>query len=74
MLQLELSHPTQADKDRVLALQRDAGGRFRGQLERRIAGRWYAILSPSPGTEEGWRVSRTLQLPDEGIIELGAGT
>jgi hypothetical protein len=73
-LRLELSHPTQSQKDRVLALQRDPSGRFRGQLERRIAGRWYAILSPASGGEEDWRVTRTVRFPNEGTIELGAGT
>jgi len=73
-LRLELSHPTRAERDRVLSLRRDATGRFRGQLERRIEGRWYAILSPSNESATQWRLSRTLQLPDAGTIELGTGT
>jgi hypothetical protein len=73
-LRLELSHPTQASKDRVLALRRDASGRFRGQLERQLVGRWYATLSPVVSGPESWRLTRTLQLPAESIIELGDGT
>lgn len=73
-LRLELSHPTQASRDHVLLLERDSFGRFRGQLERRIAGRWYAILGPGGEGADAWRLTHTLQLPDEGTIVLGAGT
>jgi hypothetical protein len=85
-LALALSHPTRASSDRSILLVRSDAGPFRGQLNAKLSGRWYAVLAPSDLASTGdasapvatavasdsWRLTTTLQLPSsEPLIIVG---
>ncbi len=75
-LELELSHPTQADRDCRVILARTAPGRFRGQLPRGLDGRWYARLRPAKSgdhaaSEIDWQLTRVVRLPAPQPIHFG---
>jgi hypothetical protein len=87
-LVLEFSHPTRASMDRSISLVRLGTGTFRGQLDAKLSGRWYASLAPRRGTPEpdskasiagtpspaAWRISTTLTLPSSKPLVLdGSG-
>jgi hypothetical protein len=76
-VQLDLSHPTRAERDRRIVLARTAPGRFRGELPDGLEGRWYAALLPvgvdrARASADDWRLARTLQLPSAEPIVFGA--
>lgn len=48
-LHLQLSHPTHAERDVTLELQRDDSGIYRGDLRRGVTGRHYVRLEPVGG-------------------------
>ncbi len=58
-LDLELAHPTHADRDTTLHLVRGADGVFRATAPAPLRGRWYASLTPPDG---GWRLVGELTL------------
>jgi len=75
-LRLEMHHPTNAQRDRVVLLRRDTRGLFRGRVEESLSGRWYASLEPAEGSagerqEPGWRITETLMLPASDPVSLG---
>jgi hypothetical protein len=85
---LNLSHPTRAARDHSISLVRSGPGPFRGQLDAKLSGRWYASLAPRSGTPEldsktsdaggsdpaPWRISTTLTLPSSKPLVLdGSG-
>jgi hypothetical protein len=75
-LQLELSHPTLASRDRQVLLRRGEGPAvFRGRLPPFLSGRWYATLSPPPGSSsavsEPWRLREEIRLPREAPFRIG---
>lgn len=77
-LSLELSHPTLASRDRqVLLRRREDSGAFRGRLPPGLSGRWYATLTPSPGSSptlpEPWRLRQEIRLPLEAPLRIGHG-
>ncbi|MBW2494341.1 MAG: FixH family protein [Deltaproteobacteria bacterium] len=87
-LVLHFSHPTRAASDRSVSLSRPDAGSFRGQLDARLSGRWYASLTPpeaastdaapvpeaAPAAADAWRLSTTLYLPSaEPLIMGGSG-
>ncbi len=49
-LLLELSHPTHAERDLAVELQRDASGIYRADAQRRVDGRHYVRLQPEDGS------------------------
>lgn len=67
-LRLYLSHPTHAERDLALDLERDAGGLYRGSARRAVTGRHYLRLQPAEG---GWLVARELAAESH---ELSLGT
>jgi hypothetical protein len=70
---LELSHPTRAERDALLTLQRAADGVYRGSLDAPLQGRrFYARLEPEDETL-GWRISDTLALSDRETFALRSG-
>jgi len=85
-LVLELSHPTRASSDRSISLARSDAGSFRGRLEAKLSGRWYAALAPRDFSPSGvepasssvdaasgsWRLSGTLRLPSSETLIMGA--
>jgi hypothetical protein len=77
-LSLELSHPTLASRDRRVRLRRPEGSPvFRGRLPPGLEGRWYATLSPDPGSSpavsEPWRLREEIRLPLEAPLRMGHG-
>jgi len=58
-LHLELHHPTQASRDRLLELVRDGTGAFRAAARGDLAGRWHATLAPRAGA---WRLAGPITL------------
>ncbi len=84
-LVLDLSHPTQSSRDRLISLVRSDSGPFRGQLSAQLSGRWYAVLSPwydAPASEppvssatvdasDPWRLTTTLHLPSLDLLVMG---
>ena len=75
-LELSLSHPTQAHRDRRVVLARTAPGRYAGRLPRGLEGRWYARLRPatagdSANSSVDWQLTRTLRLPAAEPIRFG---
>ena len=76
-LDLELSHATHAERDRVLRLQQVEIGIYRGQLEPQLAGHWYATLRPGargdPLANDGpaWRLSRRVDFATTGLVLFG---
>ena len=82
-LDLELSHATHAERDRVLRLQQVETGVYRGQLEPNLGGHWYATLRPGnrggplDGDGLAWRLSRRIDLATAKVVLFGepkAGT
>lgn len=61
-LRLALRHPTQAERDQVLRLVREAPGRYSAPVGL-PDGRWVATLEPEPGD---WRIRQRLDLHREG--------
>jgi hypothetical protein len=62
MLDLELSHPTRADRDRTLRAVRGADGAYRAPVTGDpgdLQGRWNAILGPATGA---WRLAGPIEL------------
>lgn len=77
-LSLELSHPTLASRDRQVLLRRGEGSAvFRGRLPPSLSGRWYATLSPPPGSSsavsEPWRLREEIRLPRGAPFRIGHG-
>ncbi len=76
-LRLELSHPTQAERDRTFFLSRTSHGDFRAALGQPIEGRWYATLAPAEEDASGsvpagsWQLSQRITLPAPDGIQLG---
>jgi hypothetical protein len=75
-LYLELSHPTLASRDRqVLLRRREGSSLFRGQLPPFLSGRWYATVTPPPGSSSGlsqtWRLREEIRLPQEAPQRMG---
>jgi len=55
MLELEMSHPLEADRDFSTRLSRIARGQYAGRLQNAVASRWHWSLQP---TEAGdWRLA-----------------
>jgi hypothetical protein len=70
-LDLELSHATSADRDVRVRLLRSPAGGFRGQLDFRLEGRYYASISSWASEGRSWRLQTTVRLPSESILRLG---
>lgn len=64
-LRLRLIHPTRAGMDRILILERDPGGVYRGELEPMAAGNWHLQLETN-----AWRLPGRLPLPGSGRVGL----
>jgi len=65
-LEIELLHPTLEKLDQTVVLRRAGPGiRFRGDLDRFIAGRWLAAVIPLGEMEESqrWRLKKRISLP-----------
>ncbi len=65
-LELELLHPTLEKLDQTVVLRRSGPGiRFRGELDRFIAGRWSVAVVPLGEMEESqsWRLKKRIVLP-----------
>jgi len=56
-LRLQLSHPTHAERDVQLLLQRDGSGLYRADARRPVEGRHYLRLQPD---DDGWLLAREL--------------
>ncbi len=66
-LHLQLLHPTHADRDRSLQLQRDASG-YNAELAVPLQkARWYLRLQP---TDARWRLSGELNYPHSRSVRL----
>lgn len=61
-LNLSLAHPLEADRDRVLQLERVDNGLYQGQLASPSRQRWHWRLTP-PG-DDGWLLDGTLLSPE----------
>lgn len=48
-LRLSLSHPTHAERDRLVELRRDDSGVYRGGVSEAVTGRYYLRLEPVDG-------------------------
>ena len=77
-LSLELSHPTLASRDRqALLRRREDTTVFRGRLPPDLSGRWYATLTPHPGSSsavsEPWRLREEIRLPQGAPLRIGHG-
>jgi hypothetical protein len=70
-LDLELAHPTHADRDTTLRLVRGADGVFRATAPDALAGRWYASLMPP---DRGWRLVGELRLGAPVAVRLAPRT
>ncbi|MEH6712444.1 MAG: FixH family protein [Paraglaciecola polaris] len=64
-LRLAFYHVTQAPKDQVIDLFRDAQGVYRGIAEHDLTGKWQVALTPHDQT---WKVQQTLSLPQTDSI------
>ncbi|MFN8990425.1 MAG: FixH family protein [Betaproteobacteria bacterium] len=67
-LSLKLAHATVAGHDRVVPLERNAGGWFDGRFQAVEPGKWKVLLEDSGGR---WRVTGLWLPAAEGTIELG---
>lgn len=67
-LQLALIHPVDADRDQTLTLTAVAGERYRGDLVKAPAGRYYLRLAPA--ADPDWRLSGELDLRVAGPVRL----
>ena len=56
-LRLYLSHPTHAERDVALELQRDSSGLYRGEAFRSLDGRHYMRLQPADGS---WMLAKEI--------------
>lgn len=55
---LQLSHPSEADMDHQLVMQRTTAGRYRTEFRRNYSGRWYVFLSvPADSPDGQWKVA-----------------
>ena len=63
-LELELSHPLEADSDFSVTLKRVEEGLYTGSLPAPIGARWHWILRGSEG--DGWRLDGDVQIDDMG--------
>jgi hypothetical protein len=75
-LRLEISHPTLASRDRLAVLRRrEDSSVFRGRLPPFLEGRWYATLTPGPGSastpSEPWRLREEIRLPLAAPLRIG---
>lgn len=68
-LVLNLYHPTQSSKDRVVQFQQRADGQYTGQLHEQFEGRWYYDLQ---GPTNEWRVKGEFSLPRQDRITIKA--
>jgi hypothetical protein len=79
-LDLSLSHPTRAERDTRVRLQRGADQVFRASLDEPLQGSWYAALLPaeeavggeSAGSLQEWRISQRIVVHSDEPIGLGA--
>ncbi|MAT66209.1 MAG: nitrogen fixation protein FixH [Gammaproteobacteria bacterium] len=69
-LQLQLVHPTLAEKDQSLRLESVGGYRYVSQMPQLAPGNWHLILSPPDGS---WRLTGRLVLPQGGQARLTPG-
>jgi hypothetical protein len=77
-LRLELSHPTLASRDhQILLRRREHSPVFIGRLPPSLSGRWYAKLTPVPGSastpSEPWRLREEIRLPLTTPLRIGHG-
>lgn len=68
-LTLQLYHPTLAQRDRVIQLQSEGGGHYRGAVAGNLDGRWYLDLR---GPDNEWRLKGEATLPARDTIALTA--
>lgn len=68
LIVMTLVHPTRAGEDRSVTMMPTAPGRFGGNLEAPIAGRWRIVLEDGGRT---WRLA-TVWRTDEATVTLGA--
>jgi uncharacterized protein len=69
-LVLRLVHPTRADYDLSLPLQRLPAGGYAADLPPLRAGRWHLILEPRE--DPHWRLTGRVTMPGDGKVVLGA--
>lgn len=69
-IQLSITHPTRAGKDRRLWLAR-AGDRYVGDIRGLPAGHWKLSVEDAAAS---WRLVGDIQLPLPAVTELGAAT
>ncbi|WJW75635.1 FixH family protein [Thiohalobacter sp. IOR34] len=70
-LELHLVHPTRAELDRSLILERNARGEYVAGISAAPAARWYLQLQPASGE---WRLTGRLDLSRGGQAALSAGS
>lgn len=72
-LRLSFSHPSSAQLDRVITVERVSPGQYRSELEQALTGRWYLIVSADE-TElvSRWRVSTELDFSISDSVKFSA--
>lgn len=70
-LKLTLVNATRADRDRSIALSRNADGNYAGMLPDIPPGRWRVLLEDTAGT---WRLSGAWPVDSAASFNLDAGT
>jgi hypothetical protein len=76
-MDLSFTHPTLEDRDRNVHLRRDVDGRYRGSMERPIAGRYDLLLEPidGPGRTSAWKLvgRRTIGVASPAMVGTSRG-
>lgn len=72
---LQLSHPSQADMDHQLVMQRASPGRYRAEFHRPYSGRWYVfLLAPADFPGERWKIAFELDFVRSSAAAFDART
>lgn len=72
---LHLDHPIEADFDLEIELLSIAPGRYRADLDQRLAHRWYVRLMPkvtADNAENFWRLMGEINLANSDHVKLGS--
>ncbi|MEL7400293.1 MAG: FixH family protein, partial [Pseudomonadota bacterium] len=72
---LHLDHPVEADFDTQIVLHNIAPGRYRADLDKPLAHRWYVRLMPKVNAENAgkfWRLVGEMNFADRDYVKLGS--
>ncbi len=72
-LELSFSHPSSAEQDVTVVMQRIAEGRYRADLPALAQGRWYLIIgNRSESAEDRWRVTTEIDFRHTASAQFNA--